>query len=61
MRNSFCGRSWRTVKQSKYDAFSADARDFHHGFKLFYEEDTDLMSPAQALALRPRPEVVVYE
>jgi hypothetical protein len=36
----------------------------HPGFKLFYEEDTrhgPLMTPAQVLALRPRPEFVVYE
>jgi len=36
----------------------------HAGFKLFYEEDTRhgaLMTPAQVLALRPRPELVTYE
>jgi hypothetical protein len=32
-----------------------------NGFKLFYHEDTGLMSPAAALALRPAPDVVVYE
>ena len=31
------------------------------GFKLFYEEDTGLMSPKQVLRLRPKPAVVVYE
>ncbi|HIT75072.1 MAG TPA: hypothetical protein IAA98_05755 [Candidatus Avipropionibacterium avicola] len=35
------------------------------GFKLFYDEDTagghDLMSPSQVLALRPRPDYVMYE
>jgi hypothetical protein len=31
------------------------------GFKLFYQEDTGLMSPAQVLSLRPQPDVVVYE
>jgi hypothetical protein len=31
------------------------------GFKLFFEEDTRLMSPAQVLGLRPRPSVVIYE
>jgi hypothetical protein len=31
------------------------------GFKLFFHEDTNLMSPAKALALRPAPDVVVYE
>lgn len=36
----------------------------HPGFKLFYTEDTrhgPLMTPAQVLALKPRPELVVYE
>ncbi len=36
----------------------------HPGFKLFYTEDArhgPLMTPAQVLALRPRPELVVYE
>jgi hypothetical protein len=32
-----------------------------NGFKLFYHEDTGLMSPAQALGLEPRPDVIVYE
>ena len=31
------------------------------GFKLFYEEDTDLMSPGQVLGLRPEPDLIVYE
>ncbi|MFF0342406.1 hypothetical protein [Kribbella sp. NPDC004875] len=36
----------------------------HAGFKLFYTEDTrhgDLMTPPQVLALKPRPELVIYE
>jgi hypothetical protein len=36
----------------------------HTGFKLFYTEDTrqgPLMTPPQVLALKPRPEFVVYE
>jgi hypothetical protein len=31
------------------------------GFKLFFREDSELMSPAAVLALRPQPSVVVYE
>jgi hypothetical protein len=36
----------------------------HAGFKLFFDEDTrrgKLMTPAQVLALKPRPELVTYE
>ena len=32
-----------------------------NGFKLFYKEDTGLMTPAQTLGLEPAPDVVVYE
>ena len=48
-------------KISKYDAFTSEATRFHDGFKLFYEEDTDLMSPAEVLALGPPPDLVMYE
>ena len=48
-------------KIGKYDQFTSELARFHNGFKLFYEEDTDLMSPAQVLALRPPPDLVVYE
>ncbi len=36
----------------------------HTGFKLFFEEDREhgrLMTPAQVLKLKPRPEYVLYE
>jgi len=39
-------------------------KGIHTGFKLFYQEDTRhgaLMTPAQVLALKPRPELVIYE
>ena len=48
-------------KIAKYTGFAAAAPGFHHGFKLFYEEDTNLLTPRQVMTLRPRPEVVVYE
>jgi hypothetical protein len=48
-------------KVAKYTEFAADSKRFHQGFKLFYEEDTDLMAPSAVLAMRPRPEVIVYE
>jgi hypothetical protein len=48
-------------KVAKYDDFAHSAPGFHHGFKLFYEEDTGLMTPSDVLAMRPRPEIVVYE
>ena len=48
-------------KIGKYEQFTSELARFHNGFKLFYEEDTDLMSPAQVLGLRPPPDLVVYE
>ena len=31
------------------------------GFKLFYIQDTDLLQPAQVLALTPSPSVIIYQ
>jgi hypothetical protein len=48
-------------KISKYVQFTADEPRFNDGFKLFYEEDTDIMSPRAVLGLAPPPDLVVYE
>ena len=48
-------------KISKYKDFTSDGTRFNDGFKLFYEEDTDLMSHGEVLALSPPPDLVVYE
>jgi hypothetical protein len=51
----------RANKIAKYRELTRGRRDRHHGFKLFYEEDTGLMPPRRVLRLRPRPELIVYE
>jgi hypothetical protein len=51
----------RPNKRSKYREFTRGRRDRHHGFKLFYNEDTNMMRPRGVLSLRPPPELVVYE
>jgi hypothetical protein len=53
----------RPNKLSKYHAFTAQTRGrpFDDGFKLFYHEDTNLMSPSNVMAMQPRPDLVVYE
>jgi hypothetical protein len=51
----------RAAKVSKYHRFTRQAPGFHQGFKLFYKEDSGLMTPRQVLRLRPPPDVVVYE
>jgi hypothetical protein len=48
-------------KVSKYREFTRGKRDRHHGFKLFYKEDLNLMKPREVLRLRPQPDLVVYE
>ena len=51
----------RPNKISKYNEFTRGKRDRRHGFKLFYEEDLNLMRPRDVLRLRPQPDLVVYE
>jgi hypothetical protein len=51
----------QAVKKAKYRDFTRQAPDFYHGFKLFYEEDADMMRPAEVMRLHPRPVLVVYE
>ena len=48
-------------KIAKYNEFTKDLRRRFNGFKLFYEEDVNLMKPKQVLRLRPQPDLVVYE
>jgi hypothetical protein len=51
----------RPNKRAKYDAFTSESVRFHDGLKLFYREDTKLMSPSAVLELKPPPDLVVYE
>jgi hypothetical protein len=48
-------------KLAAYRLLAAAGDPWFHGFKLFYEEDRTVMTPAEVLALRPRPDVVIYE
>ena len=49
-------------KIAKYNALRPDPdTPFFPGFKLFYEEDVDLMGPKEVLDLRPPPMLIVYE
>ncbi len=49
------------VKKAKYRAFAKLVPFAFNGFKLFYREDSGLMTPKQVLRLRPAPDVIVYE
>jgi hypothetical protein len=55
------GFGGQEIKIAKYRRFAREARKFHPGFKLFYEEDTNLMKPRQVMRMKPRPELIVYE
>ncbi len=49
-------------KIAKYEDLHPNAGSaLFSGFKLFYNEDFDLMSPSQVLELRPEPDLIVYE
>lgn len=51
------------TRSQKLDTYHAVARprQFQLGFKLFYDEDTDLFAPRQVLRLRPRVDYVSYQ
>jgi hypothetical protein len=51
----------RPNKIAKYRELTHGRGDHRYGFKLFYEEDTNLMRPRDVLRLRPQPDLVVYE
>lgn len=55
------GFGTESLKVAKYKQLTKRATGFRHGFKLFYKEDTNTMSPAAVMKLQPRPDVVVYE
>lgn len=54
------GFGTRSQKRSTY-ATVAEPDQFVMGFKLFYDEDTDLMRPRDVLGLRPRVRFVSYQ
>jgi hypothetical protein len=58
------GFGTRAVKAAKYREFTRSrrlARVRANGFKLFYKEDTRMMTPRGVLRLKPPPDLVVYE
>lgn len=55
------GFGTKDQKRAKYREFTRGDKARLHGFKLFFREDTGLMTPRQTLRLRPSPDVVAYE
>ena len=50
-----------SAKIGTYGRVTRGRGPFGTGFKLFFVEDSGLMTPAQVMRLRPVPDVVVYE
>ncbi len=48
------------AKRSKYRQLRVK-RPFFNGFKLFYDEDRDMLTPREVLKLRPAPDLVTYQ
>lgn len=49
------------IKIANYHAFITNQPIGYGGIKLFYSQDTPLMSPAQVLALSPSPLLIIYQ
>jgi len=54
------GFGTQSLKRSSYRAVMREPLA-HAGIKLFYQQDSNLFTPAQVLALTPRPSVIVYQ
>lgn len=59
--DGFGDRPNKLAKYAEFTAARGRAGSIHDGFKLFYREDTNLMTPGAVLDLRPPPDLVVYE
>jgi hypothetical protein len=58
---SIDGVGSRGMKENTYHQLARSGDGLYDGFKLFYEEDGRVMTPPQVLALRPQPDLVIYE
>ena len=55
------GWGGQSIKITHYDMFVRDSAIPYGGIKLFFEWDPNMMTPQQALSLRPSPDVIVYQ
>jgi hypothetical protein len=49
------------AKIKDYDQYAAEPGFEYSGFKIFYNYDTPVMTPARVLGLTPRPVFVIYQ
>jgi hypothetical protein len=55
------GFGGQEIKLSHYGQFVGADGAPHGGIKLFYNRDTPIMTPAEAAAIVPQPDFIVYE
>jgi hypothetical protein len=55
------GFGTQALKRGVYQHLALPGPPFRIGFKLFYKADTQMMTPAQAMALRPQPDLITYQ
>jgi transcriptional regulator with XRE-family HTH domain len=51
----------KAAKYVKYQSYVSEEDGVFHGIKLYYQQDTDLMSPEDVLFLAPQPDLIVYQ
>jgi transcriptional regulator with XRE-family HTH domain len=51
----------KAAKYVKYQSYVSEEDGVYHGIKLYYQRDTDLMSPDDVLYLAPQPDLIVYQ
>jgi hypothetical protein len=54
------GFGTQSQKLATYSIVHAEP-PFHNGFKLFYDEDVDMFTPAETLGLDPVPDLITYQ
>jgi hypothetical protein len=55
------GFGQKAAKYVKYQSYVSEEDGVFHGIKLYYQQDTDLMTPEDVLFLAPQPDLVVYQ
>ncbi len=55
------GEGSPTLKRAVFRQLAFPVPRFGVGFKVFFTQDTRLMSPAELMALKPRPDIVTYQ
>ena len=55
------GFGGQAIKRQHYQWYVAEERVEFAGIKLFFKQDTNLMTPAEVLGLAPPPDVIIYQ